>query len=373
MDGRHRSQGRRGRVWRYLAGSSAVGAATAVAAFVAGASGPASAATVSSACADPSATPASPAAVKALPGGGTDYVYDIGGTTNHVPVPPPGFRPENATADQLDEYGFPPRPSDPTELSDWLKDMSQWKATSVPTVCNLPAVAAIGDPAEGEPSDPSAARRFYNWAGFYTRDSSDHWKSVKAEYNQPDNFADPCTDSWEVSWVGLGGVDSNSLLQDGTGMHNGKWAWYEYISPNNDSHIVQTTLSVSAGDHMHVETDYSPSGNKVTFFIQNQTTGGSRNVVVDGIGDAYYDGSHGDFIDERPTVSGSFAPLRNFDHVHWTNAKVETKAGDWNSLGSESHRRVEMIAQGNGTRLAEPDPLDTNTEFHDFWYHCNGQ
>lgn len=65
----------------------------------------------------------------ALPGGGEAYAYDEGsGDVVTTIVPPSSFQPLTATAAQLAEYGFPPRPAAGTPTyTDWFKEMSVYK------------------------------------------------------------------------------------------------------------------------------------------------------------------------------------------------------------------------------------------------------
>ena len=48
--------------------------------------------------------------VEELPDGGKKYVYVIDGAEHTFPVPPEGFSPLTASDEQLEAYGFPPRP-----------------------------------------------------------------------------------------------------------------------------------------------------------------------------------------------------------------------------------------------------------------------
>lgn len=71
---------------------------------------------------------------------------DCGIPTKKYPQPPSGFDPAKATAAQLDEYGFPPRPpgdaSNPqvrAALQAWLTAMRSWKSTDpVQVTCGGP-------------------------------------------------------------------------------------------------------------------------------------------------------------------------------------------------------------------------------------------
>ena len=68
-----------------------------------------------------------------LAGGGSAVEYKINGMTVTDLIPPPGFRPETASAAQLDEYGFPARPTKPAQLATWKTEMAGWKGTAPPT------------------------------------------------------------------------------------------------------------------------------------------------------------------------------------------------------------------------------------------------
>jgi hypothetical protein len=73
--------------------------------------------------------PVFPATVEALPGGGERYSYyePTGTLFEETTVPPPGFDPVGATAEELAEYGFPPRPTplaSPGEQAEWERTVS---------------------------------------------------------------------------------------------------------------------------------------------------------------------------------------------------------------------------------------------------------
>jgi hypothetical protein len=70
--------------------------------------------------------------------GGFDYEFEVGGETVHMPVPPDGFRPENASSEALARYAFPPRPEDSVELAAWTADMKTYRQTPIPSLCALP-------------------------------------------------------------------------------------------------------------------------------------------------------------------------------------------------------------------------------------------
>ncbi len=55
-------------------------------------------------------------AVKRLPDGGKEYIYNVEGAKTVYKVPPAGFDPLKANDRQLREYGLPPRPNGGAKL-----------------------------------------------------------------------------------------------------------------------------------------------------------------------------------------------------------------------------------------------------------------
>lgn len=107
--------------------------------------------------------------IEELPDGGKIYVYIIDGTENMFPVPPDGFHPLTATDEALETYGFPPRPSDPDELSKWIENMSAWKQTPVPEIKRTERIHGFMQPASLETISPMAVtgtRYSNNWSGY---------------------------------------------------------------------------------------------------------------------------------------------------------------------------------------------------------------
>ena len=60
-------------------------------------------------------------AAEKLPDGGREYIYRAEGVKQTYRIPPKGFNPLKASPKQLDEYGFPPRPSGGPELKQWKR------------------------------------------------------------------------------------------------------------------------------------------------------------------------------------------------------------------------------------------------------------
>jgi hypothetical protein len=145
--------------------------------------------------------PLLPVAAGKTDDGGYVFEYNIDGIVNDVTVPPANFTPDTATADQLQEYGFPARPSDSAGLSRWRSRYATgFHGMPLPKLCqtdrtNAPAqaVQASSMPA-GDSSEPIAGvSSTYNWAGYdgtsaENIDERPTYSSLASQYKPLTNF-----------------------------------------------------------------------------------------------------------------------------------------------------------------------------------------
>jgi Peptidase A4 family len=201
---------------------------------------------------------------KALPGGGTAISYRMphGKIARNI-VPPAGFRPETATAAQLKEYGFPPRPADRAQLARWNFHMARWKGAVKPTSF----LAITHSRADTETSG--------NWAGYVAQDysgiqSDELFTEAGGSWNEVSIYSSRCSTTSEVTWVGLGGWASGDLplAQAGTGYGvpgmGSHQVWWE-LYPNNN--ITPINFNTSPGSDISVSAAYINSGYNFLFRI----------------------------------------------------------------------------------------------------------
>jgi hypothetical protein len=330
-------------------------------------------------CAIPGGTGLSPAKTYDLPDGGTAYEFIIDGIVNTFPVPPADFVPLKATDEELAEYALPPRPTDDIELASWESEMALLRSSPIPTPCLVQSVSGFFQPAPPDGSEPDITTSS-NWSGYAASDPGvDEWEGVQSDWTQPTG-QNTCTADYESTWVGLGGFydPPGRLLQAGTTMHHASgypFAWYEYL--NDSGGILATALpnvNVHSGDAIHVEVLWLSEITSADFFVVDNTNGTFQTITVSNLS-AYYDGSTGDFIDERPMVGpfppGHLSALRNYGTVSWTNTKVQNATtGSWQSLGTQTKKKYKMVANDGTTVLSKPDALSSNTSFTDRWKAC---
>ncbi len=143
-----------------------------------------------------------------LPGGGRDYVYQVGSAEVQFPVPPRGFDPLNARAAQLQGYGFQPRPQGGVALTAWDQIMADCKSTPTPSIALGPRMST---PAHQQPV--SASVKSGNWAGWLADSSSQEFVATQMNYTQPTTKSTTCSNSKQAVWTGFGtGVVGHAAL-----------------------------------------------------------------------------------------------------------------------------------------------------------------
>lgn len=315
-----------------------------------------------------------------LDDGGTTYTFQLDGSTFNSSVPPSNFDPVTATDDQLQTYGFPPRPTNPTDLQQWTQTWQGATISGAPAFCEGDQTAAPVQQLRPSPSDSSNSTS-YNWAG--TIAHNDTGQFVAAEGDWPQSGAKSCgcstSDTDESTWVGLGGDNTQALLQAGTDMQGTGssatlFAWWEYLhkcpsgSPGcNPYEIPFANLSVSAGDPIHVYISYQTSNNLASFLLCDA---GSCKDATRTLDSSYFDGSTAEQIDERPSFScGSncqcYKALTNFVYNNWTNMQAEYANGNWIDEGDHSHELLNMVDYDKSV-VAGPTSNGDRT-MHDVW------
>jgi len=195
-----------------------------------------------------------------------------------------------------------------------------------------------------------------NWAGYLATNGS--YNGIGASWTIPTITGTTGTSiSADDTWVGIGGVNSEDLIQAGTqAMNEGNGsinytAWYELLP----SDMVQVPLVVSPGNSIVVSL-IENSSNLWTINFHNNTTNQSYSTSVN------YTSSNAsaEWIEEMPTLSSnnSLIPLDNFGSVQFTGGYVIQNNNTLNILqsGAES---LTMVTS-NDQPLAIPSSLDSS-------------
>lgn len=309
--------------------------------------------------------------------GGKDYVYIIAGVKNHYLVPPEDFDPLTATDEELDRYCFPDRPGAAMELSDGINsDYSDWFSlmenySGTPD----PEISVSVQPVTPDPSTPTtrATSRSNNWSGYVSDlgdSSSKFYTQAQVDYTQPTiSSVESGTVTYNSYWIGFGGnTGSDKLVQAGT-CTNGKSthrALYEYLSETGDSVYMQfiDSLTIRAGDSIHVYIAFQKSNNKFEYYIANNTTGKSASGYVELDAGKQFDGTSVEWVVERCKVNGSLASLGDYGTMTMKNCKATLNSSNtWQNLGNLSGLdKVTMYGYG-GNILSSPGSISSGTNF----------
>lgn len=233
----------------------------------------------------------------------------------------------------------------------------RWKIAS-----NVQPEAGSTAPARGRtdpgadqvPNPAGATSRSSNWSGYTATGGT--FTSVTGTWTVPD--VSSATPGVDASWVGIGGVRSEDLIQAGTmASVSGSGAvsyeaWIEMLpAPSRP-----VPLSVSAGDSVTV-TVSERSADRWLLELRNNTTGGTYSINVD------YDSSKSsaEWIQEAPSSNSGLLPLSDFGSVRFSGASA-VRDGAAMSLRALGARAVTMY-NAAGQPLAVPSELIGDDSF----------
>ncbi len=225
------------------------------------------------------------------------------------PTPPAGFNPTDASAAQLSEYGFAPRPPAGEDQA-WVAAMSHWRYNLVDPVIQNLANRPGTRPQASTPENSAAPDSIGSNCGFFqllyagnARASAPECPLYEDEAYQPNGYygvqagwtvptvTPTAKNSSSAIWPGIGGyadldgLSNDSLVQAGTeqdyvaGSGAGYYAWYEACCTTDPDQRVISNFPVHPGDVMFVDVDLLASNaaasysTLVTYDIINETTG----------------------------------------------------------------------------------------------------
>lgn len=214
-----------------------------------------------------------------------------------------------------------------------------------------PAARAIAPAPEPVPAlaPVAAASRSTNWSGYAA--SGRNYTSVTGTWTVPNVSA--TTAGADATWVGIGGLDTEDLIQAGTmatatGSGSVTYeAWIELLPAASRT----VPLAVSAGDSVSVTlTERSPD--RWLIAMKNNTTSGTYSVTVS------YEStrSSAEWVQEAPSTVRGIVPLSGFGSVRFTGGTAvrEGKTLTISALGATA---ISMYNRADQP-LAIPSALD---------------
>jgi hypothetical protein len=321
------------------------------------------------------------AALAPVNGGGSGAAVEYkmgGGVTATQLVPPAGFHPETASAVELNEYGFPPRPSSGDALARWQEEMSMWKGSAPPAPFLTVVPAHTGAQSDTQESG--------NWAGYVIESTSQTFDHAEGWYIEPQRYQSRCATTDESIWAGLGGSISGDdvLAQNGTAIgvpgisdHQAWWEFYPY------NYMVPIGFSATQGQEFDASVRYlGDSGgqeDEYRFWFYSYANNKSQAF------DAYVSSVNGgtiygapsytaEVIIERPTVNNQLTNLVNFNLLGVTQAEANGVGFDsypqfWTN--GEVRHGVHMYNFSDGNQLASPSTVGKWGTFSVAQYNCN--
>ena len=251
-------------------------------------------------------------------------------------APPATFDPAVASAEELEQYGFPPKPDQvtkPDAYSAWIKAVSapqtrlQSPQIEQTTIYNGPIRTQESIPTgESNPSSgPILSVKSSNWSGYVADDKIQNpfEKSVIFAYwivpVAQHAFGNGNPPGWDYSsqWVGIDGFGSSDVLQAGTeadaylsGATTATFyaAWIEWY-PFAESRI--SNFSVAPGDEMFVEV-WNSSPVVGNAYLLNMTAQEAVVLAFSAPSGTTLVGNSAEWIVERPGVNGGLAILTNY-------------------------------------------------------------
>jgi len=317
-----------------------------------------------------------------LPDGGSEYVFSGSdpSTSLKIPVPPSGFTPLTATPVQLEEYGFPPRPSGGPALQNWIQAMQAYKGTPTPTL--VVKVFAATDPTnQAQPAAqpppgalPAGSIPSGNWSGWTGVGGPTTYVALSGDSSVPVATGAGCSNQRMTDWTGLGGSSmSLPLIQSGIDFNNlvtDAWVpFYEVMEANGagniHSKIGNPAVHLNDGDGVYMYTDYQQSNSQADFYIEDTTTGTVSSLEKTGVSSSYYDGSTADWINEDFLGNN----LKQYSPFGWKNMQALLSNGNWKSPGSVENNKYLTVR--NGHNVQYPSALSGGSAFTQYWAACN--
>jgi hypothetical protein len=242
--------------------------------------------------------------------------------------------------------------ADSTDRNEYtlVRESGAWKISAdvqpttqviTPGVGTAPRVAQPGTPATITSSSS-------NWSGYAANGGT--FTSVTGTWTVPTVSASSA--GADATWVGIGGLTSDDLIQAGTQAMvdgSGRVAYSSWIEMLPESSRT-VPLSVSAGDSVTV-TLTQQSGNDWLIAMKNNTTGGTYRVTVQ----YRSSNSSAEWVQEAPSVGRGLVSLDQFGTVQFS-AGSAVRDGTTMSLSALGAKAITMINR-QGQPIAQPSTI----------------
>jgi hypothetical protein len=242
------------------------------------------------------------------------FVYDL---------PPAGFNPLTASDAELEQWGFPPRPSpsNAAVYARWKRLASVARVSPQLTFTNI-AVGPARNVKLGSVINNTTNATSDVWSGAVLS-GADHTFSVnetlvEGGWNIPSvsQAIGTCNSTFDESfeWVGFDGWDSSDVLQAGTEADADCSStlysfWYEWF-PNLETRV--SSPVAQPGDDVAVQVWYTTTSPYGHAYWADYRTAASASVGFNPPSGTTYEGNSAEWIVERPSIDNVPTDLANY-------------------------------------------------------------
>lgn len=240
----------------------------------------------------------------------------------------------------------------PSFFTHWKIFLVSFAALGVTIMPTPPSSPQSFDPSTSNVGVLSGYSR--NWSGYTATNGT--FISVTGTWTIPTTTNSGHT-STDATWVGIGGIKSNDLIQSGTQniiSSNGQvttTAFYELlpIVPQSIS-----SVSVKTGDSITVTITQQSAGQWLINFNNNSTNQNYQTTIT-------YNSSlsSAEWIEEAPSNGRSILPLDTFGTVSFTSGSATQNGGNQQSLSGNQAQAITMTNR-QGQALATVSPLGSD-------------
>ncbi|MGH3854368.1 MAG: G1 family glutamic endopeptidase [Pseudonocardiaceae bacterium] len=282
----------------------------------------------------------------------------FGGVAVHTfPLPPAGFDPLAASAEQLRRHGFPRRP-DHTEMPDaatkWVRAFSRYPAFEhiAPEFKGLERRSGPNHRTEKDTRAEVNATSS-NWSGSVLFiGAGDQFNWITGAWNVPHTYQSPATSATEYSsaWLGIDGDGSDDVMQAGTETDSDGncYAWFEWF-PNYS--IAIDNFPVIPGDVVNLVL-CATSTTTAWVSIGNLTSMQYTSFSFSAPNGTALVGNCAEAVVERPSVGGQLAELPRYGEVFFDDVTAYTANGLSCPIGIGTP--ISMVADDNSTVISTP-------------------
>lgn len=297
------------------------------------------------------------------------YTYRTAAGLVQQTMPPVGWSALRATDAEREMYGFPTKPTDPSQLATWTEAMSITTYLPPAGFCTSTVSSAVSHTA----TNPY-------WAGGMTVNGSattNTYTSTAAQWVEPSFVNSGCPGTTAQSgmsiWSGLGGWNSDKLIQAGTdnaGLStlNTSSYFYELINGSVDTREVYPggTASLPSGHEAYITVSYNTSSHYASFMFEDLTARSELLPVSVSNASQYYEGTTADFVSEAPAggpaLNGRFYLRKPTSALSYTYAVT-------NGSGV-SHFSSWRINEVNANGTMQTSSFDGINAWKNTWSRC---